>query len=165
MNFNHILDSSGLPLSHWSQIKGEENQCFGNSTEAPSLRAGSGSLALLTATTVRTWVRTWEWWPGISGHAIPYLWAGKTEVSRHYDVYHQWYGESMEFGVRMLCSSLSFCRKTSLTLLYPTSLYGSGTSSLCAHSVYYFPYHCIYFCCQIPVPSNSRMELICLLSI
>ena len=35
-----------------------------------------------------------------------------------------------------LCSSLSFCRKTSLTLLYPTSLYGSGTSSLCAHSVY-----------------------------
>lgn len=47
-----------------------------------------------------------------------------------------------------LCSSLSFCRKTSLNLLYPISLYGSGTSSLCAHSVYYFPYHCIYFCCH-----------------
>lgn len=46
-----------------------------------------------------------------------------------------------------LCSSLSFCRKTSLTLLYPTSLYGSGTSSLCAQCLL-FPYHCIYFCCH-----------------
>ena len=101
VNFNHILDSSGLPLSHWPQIKGEENECFGNSTEALTLRPGSGSLALLTATTVRTWVRTWKWWPGISGHAIPYLWVGKTEVSKHHDVYHQWYGESVEFGVRM----------------------------------------------------------------
>ena len=31
---------------------------------------------------------------------VPYPWAGKTGVSKHHDVYHQRYGESMGFGVR-----------------------------------------------------------------
>ena len=58
-----------------------------------------------------------------------------------------------------LGSSLSFCKKRSLTLRYPTSLSGSGALSLRSHSAYYFPYHGICFCCHyLPTVIHSRLS-------